>query len=124
MPSVLISTCKGRSAVQKRLLMQSIADALIETLNVRPEACNVRIVEFSKDDFIIPGTEEHDQLIIEIFCFVGRSQEQKELFYQQAAQNLINIDEDPSCFCSMIFHDIPKHNWGLMNGQSAANVFK
>ena len=45
MPEIVIHLAEGRSAEQKRAVMQAITDAVVEQLAAKPETVTVSIIE-------------------------------------------------------------------------------
>lgn len=55
MPNVVIDFLEGRSLDQKRAMAKRVTEALVETLNCKPEAVQIVIHEISKDQIANGG---------------------------------------------------------------------
>ncbi len=55
MPIVNIKIARGRSLDQKRELVRSVTDAVVDTLHVHPEKVWIEIDEFETDNFATNG---------------------------------------------------------------------
>jgi 4-oxalocrotonate tautomerase len=56
MPSVDIKMFAGRTLDQKRALVRSVTDAVVESLGVRADAVSVRITETTRENSARGGT--------------------------------------------------------------------
>ena len=61
MPIVQIHLIKGRSVDQKRALVKKVTDAVVETVNVPPEAVEVILSEMEREHFAKAGVLHLDQ---------------------------------------------------------------
>lgn len=55
MPYINIKIAKGRTLDQKRKLVQSVTEAVSESINVAPEKIWIQIDEFDKENFATGG---------------------------------------------------------------------
>ena len=55
MPIIQLNLAEGRTAEEKAAAMAAITDAVVRTLNVRPEQVRILIIEVSPNNFAIAG---------------------------------------------------------------------
>lgn len=55
MPNVTIDFLEGRTIEQKREMAKSVTDAIVQTLNCKPEAVQIIMHELSKDQLANGG---------------------------------------------------------------------
>jgi 4-oxalocrotonate tautomerase len=55
MPIIQVNVAEGRTAEQKLAAMAAITDAVVRTLDVRPEQVRILINEVSDENFTIGG---------------------------------------------------------------------
>ena len=60
MPSVTVKAIEGRTMEQKRGLVKDITDAVVKNFKVEPDAVNIDIIEYSRENLAKAG-----QLIID-----------------------------------------------------------
>ena len=55
MPIIQVNIAEGRTVEQKAAAMAAITDAVVRTLDVRPEQVRILIIEVSPKNFAIAG---------------------------------------------------------------------
>jgi len=55
MPIIQLNLAEGRTVEEKAAAMAAITDAVVRTLNVRPEQVRILIIEVSPKNFAIAG---------------------------------------------------------------------
>lgn len=60
MPVVSIQVARGRSVEQKRALVQAVTQAVVSTLEVKPEWVTVLIEEFPRENWATGGILHSD----------------------------------------------------------------
>ncbi|MFN3133982.1 MAG: tautomerase family protein [Candidatus Kryptonium sp.] len=55
MPVLIIHMLSGRSSEMKRKLIKKVTDAVVESLNVKPESVRVIINEVDRENFAVAG---------------------------------------------------------------------
>jgi len=55
MPIIQLNLAEGRTVEEKAAAMAAITDAVVRTLNVRPEQVRILIIEVSPNNFAIAG---------------------------------------------------------------------
>lgn len=61
MPIVTIKIAKGRSVDRKRKLAKAVTEALVSTIDVRPEWVTVVIEEFDRENYATAGELHSDK---------------------------------------------------------------
>lgn len=56
MPIVQIHLIEGRSLEQKRALVKNVTDAIVESVNVPPDAVKIILSDMKREDYAIGGT--------------------------------------------------------------------
>ena len=62
MPTVMIDFYKGRTLDQKRAMVKKVTEALVETINCKPEAVKIIIREVSKENISDNGVLHCDKI--------------------------------------------------------------
>lgn len=121
MPLVSISIQKGRTADEKRALLDAVHSSLVEALKIPDYDRNQRINEYAAEDFEIPPGKTNKFTLIEITVFPGRSMEAKRNLYQGIVRNLGQLDIDPMDVF-IVLYEPPMENWGIRGGIPASEV--
>ena len=61
MPIVTVKMGKGRTVEQKRSLARALTDAIVDTLDVKPEWVTILFEESGKDDWATGGVLHSDK---------------------------------------------------------------
>ncbi|MDQ0272361.1 tautomerase family protein [Cytobacillus purgationiresistens] len=69
MPYITIKLTEGRTLDQKRFLVNSVTDSIVNSLGVTPDFVRIELVELKKDIFAVGG---------ELVCDFGRSDLKEE----------------------------------------------
>lgn len=56
MPIAIINIKTGRTVEQKRKMVTKVTEALVETMEVKPQSVRIIINEMANDNFAIAGT--------------------------------------------------------------------
>lgn len=121
MPLVSISIQKGRTADEKRALLDAVHSSLVEALKIPDNDRNQRINEYAAEDLEIPPGKTNKFTLIEITVFPGRSMEAKRNLYQSIVRNLGQLDIDPMDVF-IVLYEPPMENWGIRGGIPASEV--
>lgn len=116
MPIVKISILDHWSDELINIINSEIHNALVESLKIPDWDYFHRIFRFSKKDFIFPSIKSDNFMIIEIDLFPGRSDEIKEVLYENIYSKLGKINIDPNDIFIQLFEQ-PLINWAS-NGKS------
>lgn len=61
MPIITVKLAKGRSTAQKRALAKAVTEAVVSTLEVKPEWVSVLIEEFDRENWATGGELHADK---------------------------------------------------------------
>ena len=122
MPLVKIEIRKGKSREYKKVILDSVHDALVEALSIPEHDRNQRLYELNEDDFEIQPTKTEQFTIIEITMFYGRSFEAKKLLYKKIIENLGNSPGIKGDDILIVIHEPSLQNWGIRGGRPASEV--
>ena len=121
MPIAEINAVTGRSPEQKALLLETVRDVILDTLQVEEEAVSVWLREFPYDCVLGAGSAAGKRTVIRITCFSGRTPDIKRRLYSSLAERLASIGEDPA-MSVMTMSESPLVDWGIHGGKCAADV--
>ncbi|UCB49398.1 MAG: tautomerase family protein [Deltaproteobacteria bacterium] len=121
MPLARISIRKGRTADEKKALLDAVHASMIEALNIPENDRNQRITEYVYEDLIIPPGKTAKYTLVEIIMFPGRSIEAKRHLYQSLVKNLAELGTDPMDVF-IVLYEPPMENWGIRGGIPASEV--
>jgi len=121
MPQVRINMIKGRSQAEKLAVSRAVHQAMVKNLGIPATDANHRIVEFEREDWILPEGKSERFVLIEMTLFAGRSQEAKGAFYAEATAGLVALGV-PGDDVLIVLVEGPRENWGMRGGQRADQV--
>lgn len=110
MPLVKITVGPGRSAANKRQLLEAVHRSLVEGLEV-PDDDRTQIV-IEHDGSETPATMSKDFVLVEVFLRPGRPKSLKQRLYRQLQTNLAAAGV-PSSDVLTALHEIALENWGF-----------
>lgn len=61
MPIVTIKLLEGRTDEQKKALVEKVTEAIVETVNAKPEAVTIVLEEMSKNHYATGGVRAIDK---------------------------------------------------------------
>jgi phenylpyruvate tautomerase PptA (4-oxalocrotonate tautomerase family) len=107
-----IEILEGRSATERRGMVQAVRDALSEALRAPGEDPLVRLTEFSPGQFTLPYPDRHSDrfTLVEVTMFAGRSMATKRRLYDAIVQGLTALGV-PADDVLIVLHEPPTHNW-------------
>lgn len=120
MPEVRIEVRQGRSASEKKALLEG-GSALVEAFEIPDHDRIQRLYELPKDCFEIPPGKTEMFTLIEISAFPGRSMEAKRRLYGAIVRNLESLGVGPDDVF-IILREPPMENWGIRGGTPASEV--
>lgn len=110
MPLVKVWVGPGRSAAEKRRILDAVHRSLVEGLEV-PEDDRTQLV-LEHDGLETPATMSNDFVLVEVFLRPGRSADLKKRLYARVGVNLAAVGV-PSSDVLIAMHEIPLENWGF-----------
>ncbi len=121
MPIVKLSMIKGRTATEKLNVVSGIHNALLESFKIPEDDKNFRIMEFEKEDYVLPPGKSEKYILIEMTIFPGRSIDAKRLLYRRVVENLNQLGIDPKDIFIILYEE-PLDNWGVRGGHPASEI--
>lgn len=110
-----IEILEGRSADEKRRLLDAVGGALSTALKAPPEDPSVRLIEYPPSRFSSPYA------IVEVTMFAGRSMDTKRHLYRALVDSLAALGVPPDDIL-IVLHEPAMHNWGVNGGAPASEV--
>lgn len=118
MPVTLVSILEGRSAADKRALMEAVQGAIAATLKLPPHDRNLRLCVHGRDEWLLPEGTSERYVLVEIALFEGRTPETKGQLYAAIVEALEGVGVPRNeVFIRLI--DQPRENFGIRGGQRA-----
>ncbi len=121
MPIVKLSMIKGRTATEKLNVVSGIHNALLESFKIPEDDKNFRIMEFEKEDYVLPPGKSEKYILIEMTIFPGRSIDAKRLLYRRVVENLNQLGIDPKDIFIILYEE-PLDNWAVRGGHPASEI--
>jgi phenylpyruvate tautomerase PptA (4-oxalocrotonate tautomerase family) len=121
MPLVAIELLRGRSAPEKKSILDAIHAALVAAFKI-PDSDRVqRIIEHAPEDFEFPPEHTDRYTLITITCFAGRSIDAKRDLYREIVTRLEGCGVPPRAV-KIVLIEVPLANWGLRGGTPASDL--
>ena len=111
MPLVRIEIIKGRTAAERKRLLDAVHAALVEAFGIPDDDRTQRVVEHDPEYFEIPPGTSERYTLIEITAFPGRSATAKRRLYEAIVRNLDRAGV-PSTDISVVLHEPPMQKLG------------
>jgi len=107
-----IEILEGRSATERRAMVQAVRDALSEALRAPSADPLVRLTEFPPGQLALPYPHRHSDrfTLIEVTMFAGRSMGTKRRLYDAIGQRLAALGV-PADDILIVLHEPAMHNW-------------
>lgn len=124
MAIVRIDVVEGRTAQEKRELLDAVHEALIAALQVPRGDPMLRVVEHERACLQLPAVPHpvsDRYTLIEITMFAGRSFNAKRELYAQIVSRLGKIGV-PATDVTIVVLESPQENWGVHGGRPASEV--
>lgn len=119
MPIVHVHVCAGRTAAQKKAILDGLHAAFVEALMIPPEDRNQLLHELPPEHF--EAKAGPDAVFVEASLFQGRSADAKRRLFKLAVDNLERAGVRRDAVL-IVLHDPPLESWGIRGGQCAADV--
>lgn len=121
MPLVKVEIIKGKSSDYKKMLLDGIHKALVDSIKIPDHDRRQRLYELEGINFEKTGRSD-DYTIIEITMFKGRSNEAKKQLYAEIVKNLTNSLNINGNDITIVINEPPLENWGIRGGLPASEV--
>lgn len=122
MPLVRISIMEGRSASEKKALLDAVHSSLVEAFMIPDRDRVQRITEFRKEDFEIPCDRTDFFTIIEITILPGRSLDARRKLYSLINSKLMDSGYKNPNDIVIVLQEPCLDNWGIRGGRPASEV--
>ncbi len=119
MPFVRIEVIKGNSREYKKALMQTIHEALVNSLSIPDHDRIQRLYEIDKDYFELNDTKTDKFTLIELTFLPGRSKEMKGSAIKEIYRLLGERLEIAQSDIYVIINEPPLDNWGIRGKQAS-----
>ena len=119
MPIVHVHLRAGRTAAQKKAILDALHAAFVEALRIRPADRNQLLHELPPEHF--ESGHGPDAVFVEASLFAGRSADAKRRLYRLAVDNLERVGVRREAVL-IVLHDPPLESWGIRGGQAASEV--
>lgn len=115
MPVTLVSILEGRSAAEKRTLMEAVQNAIAATLKLPPQDRNLRLSVHGKGEWLLPEGKSDKYVLVEIMLFAGRTPETKSALFAAIVEALEaqGVARDD---VFLILSEQPRENVGIRGG--------
>ncbi|MCM2466442.1 tautomerase family protein [Methanoculleus oceani] len=111
MPLVKIEIRTGKPVAYRQLLIESLREAFVDTLQTPEAALWIRLCERKEENFPMPPGRSGDAVLIEVSLMPGRSAEKKEALYRAIVEQLArNAGVHPEDVC-IVLYEPPVENW-------------
>jgi phenylpyruvate tautomerase PptA (4-oxalocrotonate tautomerase family) len=121
MPLVKLEMRRGRTADQKRALLEAVHQALMEAFHTPDWDRTQRIVEYAPEDFELPPGKSDGYVLVTITAFAGRSLEAKRALYRAIVSRFAAQGVAPGDVF-IVLQESGLENWGVRGGVPASEV--
>ena len=115
MPLTRIEVRRPRPANEVQALIDAVAEALRESLQLPAGDRQLRYVEHRPEHFAVPPGKSENYTLVEVAMFPGRSQDAKRRLYQSIVHRLGALGVAPADIL-IVLHEPPLENWGVRGG--------
>jgi phenylpyruvate tautomerase PptA (4-oxalocrotonate tautomerase family) len=119
MPLVHVHLRAGRTAAEKKAILDALHAAFVEALKIPAADRNQLVHEYAPEDF--EARYGPDGVFVEATVFPGRSLDAKRKLYRLLIENLQRAGI-PKDRVLAVLHEPPLENWGIRGGQAACDV--
>jgi 4-oxalocrotonate tautomerase family enzyme len=121
MPIVRVDILNGKNDEYKKLLLDTVNQAMIKWMGVAPGDRRQILTEHNPANFEHGGRSE-SYTVIEITLIKGRNFETKKKFYRDLVDSLSQKLGIPPSDITIILNEQPAENWGIRGGFPASEV--
>ena len=119
MPLVRIEIIKGKSAEYKAAFLQTVHEALVQTLSIEDDDRYQRLYELDEDCFERRKAKTDKFTMIELTLFPGRSKELKGNVIREITRLLGENLGIAATDIIIIINEPPLENWGIYGNQAS-----
>jgi len=124
MPLVKVEIISGKTSEYKKILLQSIHDALMSVLEIEEDDRFQRLYELDTDCFERRAAKTEKFTMIELTLFPGRSKDIKRNIIKEITRLLSERLEIQATDVIIIMQEPPLDNWGCYGEQGSELEFK
>ncbi len=119
MPLVQVHLRAGRTAAQKKAILDGLHAAFVEALKIPESDRNQLLHEYAPEHF--EARYGPDGVFVEATVFPGRSRDAKRTLYRLIVENLerAGVAKDGVL---IVLHEPHLENWGIRGGQCASDL--
>lgn len=121
MPYTKVYATAGRTAEQKRALMEAVHRGLVEGAGIPDWDKQIRLFEFGEDNMLLPETDDYASYVLIEVTGYPRSIEVKRDLYAALVTNLETAGVDRKD-TKIIYFDIAPESWGVQGGRAGSDV--
>lgn len=123
MALALIEILEGRSADEKRAMVEAVRSALSDALHAPEDDPTVRLAEYPPGQFSRSYPDRHSEhyTLISVTMFAGRSMQAKRRLYGAVVQQLEPFGIPPDDVVITLL-ELPMENWGVNGGTPASEI--
>ena len=121
MPLVKIEIHSGKPVAYRQLLIESLREAFVDTLQTPEASLWIRLCERKEENFPMPPGRSGDAVLIEISLMPGREPATKEALYRAIVEHLVcdaGVRPDDVC---IVLYEPPVENWAEHGGAFMAS---
>ena len=119
MPLTTVTMRPGRTADEKRALLDAVHAGLVHALRIPADDRFQFINEVPEENW--DASRPPGQILVEIKAFAGRSLDAKRALYRAIVDNLGKLGVAPADVF-IVVTDLPKENWGIRGGRAACDL--
>ena len=119
MPFVKIEIKKGHTKEYKKMMLQSVHEALVNSLSIPDDDRIQRLYEIDNDYFELNDYKTDKFTLIELTFFPGRSKEMKKNAIKEITRLLEERLEIMPSDVYIIINEHPLDNWGMRGNQAS-----
>lgn len=122
MPLLTIQIVQGRSAQQKKALLNSVSQAVVDSIGAPLASIRAMLIEVPADNVIIAGEIGKDAALVHASLISGRTEEKKAAMFaavSRAVHESIDISEND---VRVVITDVPNTDMGMAGGVSAKSM--
>lgn len=120
MPIVHVHVAAGRSAAERKALLDGVHAAFVEAFRIPEHDRNQLLHEHAPDHF-----ESHHGpgfTLVEATVFPGRSADAKRRLHAAIARNVAAATGVDPAHVLVVLHEPPLESWGIRGGKAASDV--
>lgn len=122
MPILTIQIVQGRSAQQKKALLTSVSQAVVDSIAAPLSSVRIMLTEIPADNVIVAGELAKEAALVRVMLIAGRTEEKKAALFaaiSHAVHQSIDISEQD---VRIVITDVPNTDMGMAGGVSAKST--